>query len=271
MTIRLTNYDIVTRAEWGARPPSSTPVIVPWSQRVGVAYHYSAGNRSNGPRNLQNYAMDSLGYGDSHYNFAINASLPLVNSRGIIYEMRGATVKAAHASDHNTAWIGVCVIGQDADVTSVDLAACAEMHIYLQHLAGKTLQRLGHGQLPGANTSCPGSRILNWLGQTPGTPIGGIGMSTQTGRDVWGEPVNSPSMGVNEPAREWLKWGRESANAVKTLEASVNGLHAKLDALLSRPVGGSELTPAQIEAIAAAISSEVAPQVVDLLRDRLES
>lgn len=163
MTTQLEKYHLVSRAEWGARPPDDPPVYVPWSQRVGVAYHYSQGNRSNGPWDLQNYAMDSLGYGDSHYNFCINASLPLVVPTGIVYEMRGATVKAAHASDHNTAWIGVCVIGQDADVTQADLDALGETHRWLERLGGKTLDFKGHGQLSGASTSCPGQKILNYI------------------------------------------------------------------------------------------------------------
>lgn len=160
MTIKIGDgFEIITRAEWGARKyddGKSSPTIVPWSSRVGVAVHYQAGNVNSGPKSLQNYAMDSLGYPDSHYNFAIKERT--------IWEMRGATVKAAHSTNNNTAWIGVVSIGGNVDVDSDEMAAMTQLHRWLEGQAGKKLQSKGHRQLPGASgTACPGSNWLAWL------------------------------------------------------------------------------------------------------------
>lgn len=41
---------IVTRAQWGARPPRSRATITSWTRRVGVAVHHSATGGWVGPR-----------------------------------------------------------------------------------------------------------------------------------------------------------------------------------------------------------------------------
>lgn len=156
-------FRIVTRAEWGARPPACPVPTVAWSQRVGVAYHIQAGNRNTGPKGFQNYAMDSLGYCDSHYNYLVNFSLADQWGGNYIFELRGATKQGAHSSGENTAWIGVCTAGQNDDVTTEDLAALSALHAYLEQLGGMQLQFKGHQQLPGAQTSCPGATIMGWL------------------------------------------------------------------------------------------------------------
>jgi len=121
-----------------------------------MAFHYSGGNPASTPADLQDYAMDSLGYTDTHYNF-------FVDRNGIAYEGRGWTVKAAHARDQNTPWIGACFIGRDPDVTPAALTTMRELWEEGNRLAGRQLRYAGHGQLPGQSTDCPGSRILEWI------------------------------------------------------------------------------------------------------------
>lgn len=66
-----------------------------------------------------------------------------------------------------------------------------------------------------------------------GNPVG----TTQTGRDVWAEPIASPSLNYTQPAGEWLKWVLSGARGVERLEASVVGLHSAVQTLLDRPGG----------------------------------
>lgn len=147
--------NIISRAQWGARAARSVTTTT-WSRRIGVAFHYSEGNPNDSPRDLQNYAMDSLGYVDTHYNF-------FVNRDGTAYEGRGWMVVAAHAKDQNTPWIGVCFIGRNADVTQAALNTMRDFYDEACRLSGRTLQFSGHGQLPGQNTDCPGATIKAWI------------------------------------------------------------------------------------------------------------
>ncbi len=156
---------IIGRGEWGARPPASV-ITTTWTKRIGVAYHYSDGNKNNSPRDLQRYAMDSLGYSDTHYNF-------FVNWRGEVFEGRGWLVVAGHAKNQNTPWIGICFIGRNDDVTPAALAALHDFHLEAEARAGKPLLASGHGQLPGQNTSCPGTNIKNWLAAGRPRPASG--------------------------------------------------------------------------------------------------
>lgn len=187
-------FKVVTRAEWGARPAQCAVPTVAWSQRVGVAYHIQAGNRDTGPEGFQNYAMDSLGYCDSHYNFMVNSDLADQWGGAYIFELRGATKQAAHSSGENTAWIGVVTAGRNDDVTAEDLAALSAVHAWLERLGGKQLQHLGHQQLPGAQTSCPGTTIMEWLNL--GGPDIGADMTTpaQNAGAVWNTEYNDTSL-----------------------------------------------------------------------------
>lgn len=146
---------IISRAEWGARPPRSVTTTT-WAKRIGVAVHYSDGPSTQTPRQLQNYAMDSLGYDDTHYNF-------FVDQQGRAYEGRGWLVVAAHALNQNTPWIGVCFIGRNDDITDAAKATIRDLYDEACRLAGKTLQYSGHGQLPGQNTDCPGANLRAWI------------------------------------------------------------------------------------------------------------
>lgn len=157
---------IISRAEWGARAPTSITRTT-WAERIGMAFHYSSGNPASTPRDLQDYAMNNLGYSDTHYNF-------FVDRRGIAYEGRGWLVVAAHAYGQNKPWVGICFIGRDEDVTPEALATMRDLYDEACRLAGRKLRFSGHGQLPGQSTSCPGSKIKNWIAQgMPRPSVGG--------------------------------------------------------------------------------------------------
>lgn len=145
---------IITRAEWGARPPRAPMTRVPWADRLGTCIHHTEGNRDDTPAELQAYAQDSLGYIDGHYNL-------LVDYLGNAYEGRGAEFSAAHSEGENRTHVGIAFIGKDADVTPAAETTIAGLVAEINRQAGRVLPELkGHQEMPGAQTSCPGPRLM---------------------------------------------------------------------------------------------------------------
>ena len=144
---------IISRESWGARKARSVEHVA-WSRRTRVDVHYSAGPATQTPRIIQDFHMDSRGWGDVGYNF-------LVDQKGRIYEGRGWTVLGAHIAGHNTQGIGVCFIGRDGDVTDAAKRAIRWLYDEACRRAGRKLSRGGHRDL-GA-TSCPGDTLYRWV------------------------------------------------------------------------------------------------------------
>lgn len=252
MTLR-----IVSRAEWGARAPRGTVTHVPWSERVGTAFHYSGGNPASTPKDLQNYAMDSLGYSDTHYNF-------FVDRRGTAFEGRGWTVQAAHARDQNRPWIGICFIGRDADVTTAALNTMRDMWDMANHLAGRQLRYAGHGQLPGQSTDCPGSNILLWIARGIPREEDDMALSDQQvtlpkETLLTGEVLPIPAV-PSLPADQAIGWGTHHAYAARrSAEETLKllrkfGSEIDADELAAALMGNEEF----VEKLGAAFAREMA-------------
>lgn len=155
---------IITRAEWGARSPRSRDTTS-WSKRTEFVVHHSDGPTTQTPRSIQDFHMNGRGWADVGYNF-------LVDHLGRIYEGRGWLVIGAHALDHNTSGIGVCVIGRDGkDITAAAKTAVRWLYDEAQRHAGRALSKRGHGQLSGNSTACPGRTLLAWV--KAGMPVDG--------------------------------------------------------------------------------------------------
>lgn len=115
---------ILTRSQWGARPPAVTPSIAA-DLKLAVVHHSVTANdysRDEVPallRSIQTYHMDVQGWNDIAYNFAIDRF-------GRIWEARaGGVTKAViggHAQGFNTYTTGVMVLG---DFTSARPAQAA--------------------------------------------------------------------------------------------------------------------------------------------------
>jgi len=161
---------IVTRPQWDARSPSSAVDLAKWSQRTGFVVHYSAANKDQTVRSIQNFHMDSNGWRDIGYNW-------LVTVDGRVWEGRQHTWDAigAHVQDHNTENIGCCMIGTDADVTDEAKRSIRWLYDEACRLAGRTLAKRYHSQY--ASTSCPGNNLRAWV--QAGMPI-----STTEGDDM---------------------------------------------------------------------------------------
>lgn len=163
--------DIISRSEWGARPPRSR-LVTTWAQRTEFVVHHTEGPIDQTVRSIQNFHMDDPdhGWSDIGYNF-------LVDDQGRIYEGRGWLVIGAQAHSHNTSGIGVAYIGQNKPSVAAK-ASIRALYDYACSKAGRTLLKRGHGQLSGNSTDCPGSVLLAWVksgmpAETPPAPSGG--------------------------------------------------------------------------------------------------
>jgi len=161
---------IISRAEWGARAPRNRQTTT-WSRRTEFVVHYSEGPTTQTPRQIQNYHMDHNGWSDIGYNF-------LVDTRGRIYEGRGWLVVGAHAPNHNTSGIGVCMIGRDGDATDAAKKSIRWLYDEACRRKGGTLAKRGHRDVTA--TSCPGNQLYQWV--KAGMPVsGGTGSSSGGG------------------------------------------------------------------------------------------
>ncbi|MEU8796128.1 N-acetylmuramoyl-L-alanine amidase [Spirillospora sp. NPDC048819] len=145
--------DIISRSEWGARSPRNRQTVS-WSQRTEFVVHYSEGPTSQSVRSIQDFHMDGRGWADIGYNF-------LVDVKGRIYEGRGWLVIGAHAPDHNTSGIGVCMIGRDGDATAAAKRSIRWVYDEAVRRRGRSLKKLGHRDVYA--TSCPGDELYAWV------------------------------------------------------------------------------------------------------------
>ncbi|BCJ61614.1 peptidoglycan recognition protein family protein [Micromonospora endophytica] len=184
--------DIISRAEWGARPPESRDVTT-WTKRTAFMGHYSAASATQTPRQIQDFHMRKRGWADIGYNFLISST------SGVIFEGRGWLTIGAHCAGHNTPAIGVCVIGADKpDVQDVSDAARRSfkwLYEEANRRKGGKLTLLGHRDR-GA-TACPGDEIYSWL--KAGLPI--VGQPTPAPKPPAGsKPAPGTSLAFPLPA-----------------------------------------------------------------------
>lgn len=145
---------IVSRSEWGARPPRSRQPR-PIDYWVGVRVHHSAGPADQSVRAIQDFHMDSNGWVDIGYNFLVRD--------GKVFEGRGWTTHPAHDGVNDT--LGICVIGTyTSDLpTEADLDALVWFIAEARRETGKELPVSGHRDADGAATECPGDRLYRWV------------------------------------------------------------------------------------------------------------
>ncbi|WP_207943030.1 N-acetylmuramoyl-L-alanine amidase [Actinomadura sp. KC345] len=255
--------DIISRAQWGARSPRSRS-LVGWPARREFIVHYSAGPKTQTVEQIQAFHMDGNGWSDVGYNF-------LVNVDGEIFEGRGWGVVGAHAPDHNTSGIGVCVIGRDGDATAAAKRSVRWLYDQACEKAGRQLRKLGHRDV--YSTSCPGDELYAWVR---------AGMPADLEDDVSAEDVWNYGIKTDEGKGGVWRAGTvlghleksqdEQGATLARLEAAVSklaqgaGIEVDVDedAIVAGVLAG--LTP---ERIAAAIPPEIAQQVVTALADRL--
>ena len=239
--------DIITRAEWGARPPAGTILRVTPATRTEYFQHWNGGatriqshDRCPGVvRQIQSYHIDGRGWVDIGYNL-------LVCPHGTVFEGRGIDAVGAHCVDHNRTGYGVqAMIGQGEHPTPAMLATLAAVRDMLAARSGHPLALRGHRD--GMSTTCPGDELYAWVhaGMTPPhTP------TTE-------EPDMTPAQAAQlediatrirgtEPDRDTLQYltvlAEDTARQVAALAATVTALAAGAGTRLA-VTGEMVLTP----------------------------
>lgn len=168
---------IITRAQWGARPPKGPLQHTAINSRTATCIHYDGGAEIHVStfeqacaliRKDQTFHMDTRGWWDIGYNYLIT-SAPGTPVDGLVFEARGRDAIGAHCLNWNTPWIGIQVaIGGAQKPSPAALASARALHDNLQAAAGHSLAMKGHKD--GFNTACPGAALYAWV--KSGMPAG---------------------------------------------------------------------------------------------------
>lgn len=157
--------EFLSRSAWTDTAPQSNGR---YGHVTGISVHYPAAGAPIGPesaariaarlRSYRSYHINVRGWGDIGYNFAIDQA-------GRVWELRGMENVGAHSASKsnpraNTTLVGVLfVVGNDEPISEAAVLAFRE-------LRGRVLARFpsatgvtGHGQVPGAQTACPGPQL----------------------------------------------------------------------------------------------------------------
>lgn len=151
----------IPRSEWGL--PATWPArTVDRSQRTGFVVHWDGGPNPKdaaGERSLllayHRYHLSTAGTGGFDYNLAVG---PIT---GDIYEGRGLDTLGAHAGGHNTANIGVILIGGPGNLTEAGKRGLREAYALACQHVGRSLSQRVHSDVN--STSCPGDDIRAWV------------------------------------------------------------------------------------------------------------
>ncbi|MBU1105226.1 MAG: peptidoglycan recognition protein family protein [Candidatus Riflebacteria bacterium] len=157
---------LLSRKDWGARPPKSS-YSEHAVQRL-VVHHSYIPNQSQykaaaSIRGIQNYHMDDpkTGWADIGYHF-------LIGPEGTIYQGRPETVVGAHASP-NTNAVGICLIGDyDPDKDPIPPVMEKSLVSLLSWLCSNYRVNPGvniFGHCDYSTKSCPGLEVYKRLPQ----------------------------------------------------------------------------------------------------------
>lgn len=269
---------LVSRNGWNAREPQSTIHTTTWSRRTGFAIHHSAGPTNQTVRQIQNHQMDNNGWSDIGYNW-------LVNQNGTIFEGRagGWLAIGAHAGGQNTAWIGVCWIGNSGNVAPSQAALTSIEWLYgrANALAGRRLLVSGHGQVPGQATECPGSRLRAWIANGMPTVEDDMELADrvdttdgQGGRWSFGDIMERDSLSVNAAlgyaAASDYRIRRQVLPELRAGFAKAAAERAALRAIIEGLAGRVQLTPEQVDQLAIAVA-EAGDEAAREVLERLEA
>ncbi|CAK9812964.1 Peptidoglycan-recognition protein SC2 [Anthophora plagiata] len=161
--------NIISRANWGARPPKGTIRKLVTDPPPYVIIHHSATDGCTTQaicqarvRSFQNYHMDQKHWDDIGYQF-------LVGEDGNIYEGRGWGKHGSHSIPYNSKSIGICMIGSFVGHAPNAAAIKAVQDLISYGVAiGKIDENytlLGHRQT--TQTSCPGDSLYQLIQTWP--------------------------------------------------------------------------------------------------------
>ncbi len=156
---------IVTRSEWGARPPKTTPrKIATPTPELWLHHSASQGEDERSVRAIQNYHMDVKKWNDIAYSFLVDNDAPDVD----VFEGRGPGISGGHTLGHNTISHAICVLGNFNDDVPTDqaLETIAQLvaHGYEEEWWPLGFTG-GHRDTRGSNPGdCPGDNLYALIG-----------------------------------------------------------------------------------------------------------
>lgn len=168
--------NLVTRAQWGARPPRNRTPLNP----TGATAHWEGPHMGTFPhtacpskvRGIQDFHMGTRGWSDIAYN-------AVVCPHGYVFEGRGPGVRsAANGTDPgNDADVAVCYLSGEGDPFTPEGAQAMADAMHWLSPGGKR-----HAHRDWKPTACPGDTIAAWAhspaalsGTTNPTTTGGFG------------------------------------------------------------------------------------------------
>lgn len=171
---RGSRVQIVTRAQWGARPWTGQPYRAKWSDRTEVLVHY----HGNPPKHSRGVAVprdvDDIHHGNGWSGVGYNW---VVDLDGVAYEGRGWNLVGAHCPGHNRSGIGIYVaVGGSQLATPAAKATVADLYDAACRRAGRSLRKSWHGE--NYSTACPGPALIEWVKSGMPRP-GGVHNTTE--------------------------------------------------------------------------------------------
>lgn len=161
---------IVSRAQWGARPPKQPGT--PWTagKPAGWTIHWEGadgagaahGQCAANVRSIQRFHQNGA-YSDIAYNW-------MVCRHGWIFEGRGWAVQGAAQNGGNKERLSVCFLGGANTPFTVEAKAALRFLIFEIGPAGTRGKAIGHRDEPTCRTSCPGDEISLWIRNGMGAP-----------------------------------------------------------------------------------------------------
>jgi uncharacterized protein YaiE (UPF0345 family) len=204
------------RAEWAARPPTSTSVA--GSVQLAVVHH-SASSNAYGPgdvpgllRSTQAYHMDGRGWSDIAYNF-------VVDKYGGLWEGRGGGIDrpviGAHAMGFNTGSVGVMVLGDYTSATPTAAALESVSKVIGWKLALHNVDPSGAANFTsGGSTSIPAGQVV-YLPRVVGHQD--VGSTSCPGS------IQSHLGSIRARSQEWTTWTRARLAPIGNLETVTGG------------------------------------------------
>lgn len=177
----MTTY--MPRSKWtSSTPPGTDSHGLDGDKLTGVAVHWpgtsenvigdeGVSRTAARLRGYRNYHVNSRGWADCGYNLAISQDgrVWMLRSTSWRGNRRGAHCASPSNPDANEEYVGVLLIlGEKEKPSSAMLNALSDWYFdkFLKGWPGREDVR-GHGQVPGAQTSCPGPQVLEVVSDFP--------------------------------------------------------------------------------------------------------
>ena len=147
---------IVSRASWGARAPRSRSAIRTPTARVFI--HHSADDRQGAAamRSHQNFHMNTQGWTDFAYSFAIG-------NDGTIFDGRGVGIAGGHTRGHNSTSHGICLLGNFENRHPPAAMVNALVHLLAFGARSGWWHQTIQGHRDASATLCPGRHVQSQL------------------------------------------------------------------------------------------------------------